>query len=145
MTSLESSPTDPPDPPEHSSSHAVQSGRHIRLHSTRSPAHGKQTSPESPVLQTRTYASSVNLSFTFLNGQLIQTWSKLYKFKSSKIEWSWRTHLQRKVRSVFNWDELAVTPLSILPNTWTVSEQFKHQGGDSRKGGVRPCITCTET
>lgn len=64
------------DPPEHSSNHPVQSGRHVRLHSNRSTAHASIPFPDTPVLQTPTYASSVNLSFT-LNGQLIQTQSKL--------------------------------------------------------------------
>lgn len=37
-----------PDPREHSSSHPVQSGRHVRLHNDRSTAHGKPAFPRDP-------------------------------------------------------------------------------------------------
>lgn len=37
-----------PDSPEHSTSHPVQSGRRVRLHSDRSTAHGKCTFPRDP-------------------------------------------------------------------------------------------------
>lgn len=36
------------DPPKHSSSHPVQSGRHVRLHSDRNATHGKSTFSKNP-------------------------------------------------------------------------------------------------
>lgn len=75
-----------PDPPEHSSSHPVQSGRHVRLHSNRSTAHGKRTFPRDPSATDSHLCKISQSELHFLEGTGYRPNPNSNKFKSSTTE-----------------------------------------------------------